>query len=136
MADARGSTVSSNIGLGRPQNLPPTLELRYLFSATIYVCEPCLSDLAAESKRALEDAGGGAFFNLSSTRYDDNFDIQYLSATGITSITELAEYDSENSQEDENIESRDEDDNESSGSRSGDTEDDGSEGTGSGSDSE
>lgn len=89
---------------------------------------------AAESKQALIDANGITFFNLASTRYDDNFDIQYLSATGIASLSELAEYDSENSEEDDNSYSYeddednddDDDEEENDSSEDSDVEDSGS----------
>lgn len=55
--------------------------------------------LAAESKQALQDCSGYTFFVTVNSVYNDDQDIQYLTVTGMGSLSDAAEYDNESSEE-------------------------------------
>lgn len=58
-----------------------------------------LTILAAESKQALQDCSGYTFFVTVNSVYNDDQDIQYLTVTGMGSLSDAAEYDNESSEE-------------------------------------
>eukprot|EP01127_Copromyxa_protea_P010334 TRINITY_DN2515_c0_g1_i1.p1 TRINITY_DN2515_c0_g1~~TRINITY_DN2515_c0_g1_i1.p1 ORF type:complete len:489 (+),score=113.33 TRINITY_DN2515_c0_g1_i1:41-1507(+) len=62
------------------------------------ICQK-LAMSAAESKQALQDCSGYTFFVTVNSVYNDDQDIQYLTVTGMGSLSDAAEYENESSEE-------------------------------------